>query len=159
MDKVKWCMNQKRGMRVVKPNGNLCNSYVEKAKKALASMNLNFKADIDEWAASAAYYARYHMVYALLRKCGIKSEIHECTIEAVKFLFSEEITGDLLKELTRAKEQRIDMQYYTDRPLDEKALRENVESAPDFVLMLHEIIESVTAEKIETVRRKLYSRL
>ncbi|MCK4814199.1 HEPN domain-containing protein, partial [bacterium] len=100
MDKVKWCMNQKNGIKLVKPNENLCRSYMMKAKNALRSMNLNFKEDIDEWATSAAYYARYHMIYALLRKCGIKSEIHECTLEVAKFLFNEEITEDLLQEIS-----------------------------------------------------------
>jgi uncharacterized protein (UPF0332 family) len=157
MDKLKWCMNQKNGIKIVKPSENFCKSYMMKAKNALRSMNLNFKEGIDEWAASAAYYARYHMIYALLRRCGIKSEIHECTLEVAKFLFSEEITEGLVQEISLAKEQRIDMQYYTDRALDRKALEKNIDSAAGFVLRVKEIIDKMTSEKIETIRRKLES--
>ncbi|MEA2003961.1 MAG: hypothetical protein U9O53_03295 [archaeon] len=32
-----------------------------------------------------AYYACYNALYSILMKCGIKSEIHDCTIELMDF--------------------------------------------------------------------------
>ena len=47
------------------------------------------KDEID-WISTTAYYARYFAFYALLQKCGIKSEIHDCTISLMSFLFVED---------------------------------------------------------------------
>ncbi len=76
-------------------------------------MEVNAREGIQEWAVSAGYYARYFAVYALLQKIGVKAEIHDCTIALFNYLFHDEISPRLVEELKRAKEERIETQYYT----------------------------------------------
>lgn len=89
--KLKWCFKQKKGIKLVEPSDNLCGAYLQKAKEALEATIVNSKAGLTSWAISASYYAKYFSVYALLSKIGIKSEIHDCTIEVFKFLFHDKI--------------------------------------------------------------------
>ena len=111
---ISWCMKQKRGVKLEEPNDNLCTVYLTKAKSALNMLtSANEKEEVD-WIATTAYYARYFAFYGLLQKCGIKSEIHDCTISLMHFLFVE---GKLIEkhfytELQLAKDLREDMQYY-----------------------------------------------
>ncbi len=79
-------------------------------------------------------------------RLGIKSEIHDCTIEIIRFLEKngvvEKGTATMLEN---DKELRIDNQYYLkNRPvdIDYNALR-------DFVLRIKEIINTITNERIE----------
>jgi uncharacterized protein (UPF0332 family) len=118
-------------------------------------MRLNFKAGINDWAASAAYYARYYILYGLFMKCGIKSEIHECSIAVAKTVFSDLISESLVEEIESAKTQRINMQYYTDRPVEENKLQKNIDTAGDFVIQLKSIMEKICEENIERIRRKI----
>jgi uncharacterized protein (UPF0332 family) len=155
MDKLGWCLRKGKGIRLVSPSVNLPKSYVKKAEDSLISMRLNHREGINDWAASAAYYARYHALYALLMKCGIKSEIHECTIAAAKGLFRDVIPDALIRDIETAKDQRIDMQYYTDRVVDAGRLSRNIETAGDFVMHLKEIIGRITEEDVKNAREKL----
>jgi len=118
-------------------------------------MRVNLKEGIKDWASSAAYYARYHILYALLMKCGIKSEIHECTIEIAKIVFGDMIPKNRIKEIESAKIQRINLQYYTDRLVEEEELENNMKTAGDFVMELKSIINDTRPDYIEKVRNEL----
>lgn len=76
---ISWCLRQKRGIKIEDPNDNLCNVYISKAKSALNMLSSAAEKDEVDWIATTAYYASYFAFYALLQKCGIKSEIHDCT--------------------------------------------------------------------------------
>lgn len=147
----------KRGIKLIKPNDNLSKSYIKKAEDSLISMRVNMREGIKDWATSAAYYARYHILYALFMKCGIKSEIHECSIEIAKIIFSDLIPRSMIKELETAKRQRIDMQYYTDRLVEERDLEKNIETAGDFVMELKRVLNGIDIEYTERIRNKLKS--
>ena len=153
--RILWCIKQKKGLKITKPNDNLCNAYLKKANNSLKSMKLNMDAKLYEWAIDTAYYSRYHAVYALLQKCGFVSEIHDCSISVTAFLFKNEI-GSLLEELETAKKQRIDVMYYTDRTVSEKDVKKNVHSAPDFVVSIEKIVSDLNnVDKINKLRSKL----
>lgn len=154
-EKVKWCCKQKRGIKIEQPNENLCSAYIKKSQSSLKSMQLNYREKINDWAIEAAYYARYHIVYALLQKLGIKSEIHECTINLLKWLFKDKIKSDLIKELQTAKQQRINMMYYTDKTMPEEKIKENIEKAPEFIIEIEKIIMELKQEEIQELRETL----
>ncbi len=101
---VSWCFMQKSGIRIEKPNDQLCYAYLKEANVALTSMNVNRKADIRKWVIITAYYARYNAIYALLRKVGIRSEIHDCSIAVLKYLFSDIFDEKFFSELEQSKE-------------------------------------------------------
>ncbi len=156
--KIRWCSRKKGGISLVSPNENLCKAYLKKANDSLKSMNLNMNACLFDWAVDAAYYARYQAVYALLQKCGIKSEIHDCSIALLRPLFGNRLDKRYISELETAKEQRKNMTYYTDRMMPEDKIRENIRTAPDFVLKLESIISELnTEEEITDIRNKLRS--
>jgi len=154
---ILWCVKQRRGIKLEEPNGNLCNVYIKKAKSALNMLSsANEKNEVD-WIAATAYYARYFAFYGLLQKCGIKSEIHDCTISLMKFLYVGEkmIEEHFYKELQSAKELRVDTQYYAAEELDKEKLKTDSETARDFVLEIERVIDDLTEEKIEKLRNKI----
>lgn len=154
---VSWCWKQKRGTKLEEPNDNLCNIYIKKAKSALNMLSSASEKDEVDWIATTAYYARYLAFYGLLQKCGIKSEIHDCTISLINFLFVEEgiIEEHFYNELQLAKELRIDTQYYVTEELDKEKLNKDSETARSFVLKMEEVIENLTEEQINSIRNKL----
>jgi len=153
--KLLWCSRQKKGIKLVGPNENLCDAYIKKTRDSLRSMKLNADANIREWAVDAAYYSRYQAIYALLQKCGIECEIQDCSIMLLRFLFSDKLNEKMLKEMEKAKEQRINLVYYTNRILHEEDFRRNIESAPAFVLAMEKIISETTSGEIAEARKKL----
>jgi hypothetical protein len=56
VDKLRWCLKKEKGVKLVRPNDNVCRSYVKKAESSLVSMRLNSSEGIDDWTASTAYY-------------------------------------------------------------------------------------------------------
>lgn len=154
-ERVLWCSKQEKGIKIVEPNENLCKAYLKKANESLKSMNANLNLGLREWVITTAYYARYNAVYALLMKCGIKSEIHECTIAVIKFLFPNFVKLNTFKELEMSKRQRINIQYYTNTLIDERSFEFNVRSAPKFVLDMEKLIDSITKSQINELRDKL----
>jgi len=154
---ISWCLRQKRGVKLEKPNNNLCNVYIKKAKSSLNMLESANEKDEIDWISTTAYYARYFAFYALLQKCGIKSEIHDCTISLMQFLFVEEklIEGHFYNELQSAKELRVDTQYYVTQEIDLGKLKKDSDTAKSFVLKMEEVIENLTENNIGLMRDKL----
>jgi len=154
---VSWCWKQKRGIKLEEPNDNLCKAYIEKAKSALNMLDSAIEKNEIDWIATTAYYSRYFVLYALLQKCGIKSEIHDCTISLMHFLFVEEniISEELYAELLLAKDLRVDTQYYVTEQIDKEKLKTDSVTARNFVLKMEEIIENTTETQINKIRLKL----
>ena len=154
---ILWCSRKKSGIKITSPNENLCNAYLKKANDALKSMNLNLSGGLYDWAVEAAYYSRYHAIYALLQKCGIKSEIHDCSIVSIKYLFANKISEELTKELEETKNQRKNLIYYVNREVKETDMKKNFETAPKFVLAIEKIISELKQEEIKQIIQTLSS--
>ncbi len=154
---ISWCLKQKRGIKLEEPNENLCKAYIQKAKSALSMLNSALEKEEIDWITATAYYARYFAFYALLQKCGIKSEIHDCTISLMQFLFVEEkiIQENFYTELLLAKDLRIDTQYYVTEEIDKEKLKIDSTTARTFFLKIEEVIEKITEIQIEKTRKKL----
>lgn len=154
---VSWCWKQKHGIALEEPNDNLCKAYMGKAKSALNILNSAIEKEEVDWIATTAYYARYFALYGLLRKCGIKSEIHDCSISLMHFLLVEEtiVEEKFYAELLSAKELRVDMQYYVTEQIDMERLRKGGSTAGNFVLRMEEATENLTEDRIQKIRQKL----
>jgi len=150
---LKWCLRQKRGIRLIAPSDNLVNAYLEKSHNALKSMEVNAQANITEWTVSASYHAKYFAVYALLSKIGVKCEIHDCTIALFGYLFSTAEFHHLVRELRQSKDDRVDVQYYS-RQIKVN-LADLVQRAKQFVLQVEELVDGLNAEKGATLQQKL----
>ena len=155
-DGLIWCFKQKRGIRITEPNQNLTKAYLKKATSALNTMTAALQINEADWTATTAYYARYFALYALLMKIGVKSEIHDCTINVAQLLANHRILSqNLVNDITEAKQTRIDTQYYVATHLNQKQIRKNTEAARKFVLQTEQAIEDITPEQINTIRTSL----
>jgi len=151
-----WCLKQKRGIRLVKPNQRLAEEYLRKAKSSLNTMNAAQQIGEVEWVVTTAYYARYFALYALLMKMGIKSEIHDCSIAVAGLLVGHGVVQqELVNDISSAKELRIDMQYYIPRELKKENIEKSVKQARIFVLEMEKAIEAVDEEQIKLIRKIL----
>lgn len=150
---LKLCLKQNKGIRITKPSENMVRAYLEKSKNALKSMEINAKVGITEWVVSTSYYAKYFAVYALLAKIGAKCEIHDCTIALFDYLFSDSVPKEVIKELKRSKEDRVEMQYYTQEITVD--LEQLMKKAKKFVLDIEKIIDNLNPERTTAVQKKL----
>lgn len=150
---LRWCLKQSKGIRLVEPSENLARAYLQKSRNALKSMELNAQADIAEWSVSASYYAKYFVIYALLSEIGVKCEIHDCTIKLFEYLFRDSVSTELIRELRRSKEHRIETQYY---PYFAAINLEQIMSqTKNFVLEIEKTIDSLNTEMIMDLRNRL----
>jgi len=136
MDRLKWCCGQKKGISIIEPNKNLSEEYIKKADESLEAMLINKGG----WKIITAYYACYNALYSILMLAGIKSEIHECSIELMNLI--DEFSEEDIHFLKRLKEDRIAVQYY----LKERKL-ENENQAKNFVLKCKKIIKYINPDK------------
>ena len=80
-------------------------------------------------------------------KCGIKCEIHDCTIELINLFEFEDIEKDFIKSL---KDKRIQSQYYL-----KKIVFEDNNSVKGFINKCKLILENLNSTKINEIRDKL----
>ncbi len=150
VDKLKWCFNKKE-VKFIEPNENLAREYLRSAEETLLVLRAIEKKS-NMWLATTKYYCEYFALYALLMRIGIKSEIHICTIEILKFLERQGIIKKgIAKMLERDKELRIDNQYY----LKNKKVTINFDQLRDLILEIKELINTITNEQIEKIRTML----
>lgn len=142
-DKIKWCLKQKKGIELIQPKPHLSDAYINEADETLE----NISVARGKWKIIMAYYACYNALYAILMKCGVKCEIHDCTIELMHIFDFNESEIDFVREL---KSSRIKVQYY----LKEVALG-NEMLIKKFVLKCKTILQSLSAADIERIRRAL----
>ncbi len=141
---------------MIEPNPNLAKAYMKKAISALNTMTAALKINEADWILTTAYYARYFALYALLMKMGIKSEIHDCTVNLAKLLSNNGIlTDSLVEDIVKAKQTRIDTQYYVEQEKNPATIKRQVEAARKFVLETEKTIEAITAEQINMIRTQL----
>ena len=128
-------------------------AYLKKATSALNTMTAALQINEADWTATTAYYARYFALYALLMKIGVKSEIHDCTINIAQLLANHGILHQkLVDDIAEAKQTRIDTQYYVETEISQKQIRQNAETARKFVLEIEQTIENLTNEQINAIR-------
>jgi uncharacterized protein (UPF0332 family) len=143
MGKLSWCLKQKRGVSLIEIKPHLKESYLKDAEKSL-EVCLNLKG---KWKLITGYYACYNALYSILMACGIKSEIHDCSIKLMDlFGFSKQD----IEFLENLKEDRIKVQYYLKEiPFKDEA------KAKNFIVKCKEILEILSSSKIEEIRNKI----
>lgn len=125
--RFEWCLKQgkkgekHKGLKKIRPDKEESKAHVEKALHNLRSMEYNIKGGFTDWAASAAFYAMYHAILALLYRLGYESRNQECSINAVEyFIENKKIDLDLsYMEMVRLA-QRLEGKN------DAKSLREEM---------------------------------
>lgn len=150
VNKLSWCFSKKE-VKLIEPNENLAREYLQSAEETLLILK-NIEGKSNMWLATTKYYCEYFACYALLMRLGLKSEIHDCTIEIISFLEKQGvIKKGVAKMLKNDKELRIDNQYY----LKNKSVYVNYNALRDFVLEIKEMVSTITNERIEEIREKI----
>ncbi len=140
MVNLSWCKKQKRGISLIELNDNLSKSYL---KEAHESFHAYFK-NVGKWKVITGYYSCYNAFYSILMKCGIKSEIHDCTIKLMSLFDFDKKDIAFLEDL---KSKRIDAQYY----LKETKFQDDLK-IKNFILKCELILKNLTLEEIKKIR-------
>lgn len=112
MDKIKSCLNQKKGIEIVEPGDNLRGAYLVKAEDALDTLKTSKSSG---WQLTTAYYTICNSIYSLLMKIGIKCGIHSCAIEFTKRYLKDHFTPENFEHIDKPFSARIDSKYYVNR--------------------------------------------
>ncbi len=146
MNRLDWCNKKSNGIKIVDPNKDLSKKYIKKSENSLEMMET---APSEEWEIVGAYYACYNALYALLQRTGIKSEIHDCTIELMNYYDFSKTEEKFIKKL---KEKRKKAQYH----VTEEVKLNNKNKVKDFVLKCKKILNDANFNQI---RKKISKRL
>ncbi len=152
MDKIAWCLNQKKGIELVEPSDNLRDAYLIKAEEALETLRTSKSRD---WQLTTAYYTIYHGIYSILMKIGIKCEIHSCTIEFAKRFLKEHFTPEDFELIDKAFSARIDSQYYVNREVPNQNYDLIMRKAPAFLVKCKNIV--LGQKEVESIRGQISS--
>jgi len=136
-NKIAWCLKQKKGIELIKPNNNLSNQYFKEAEETLEEI----KGKQSKWETIMAYYACYNALYAILMKAGIKCEIHDCTIELINVISG--CTKEDYNLMLSLKEKRIQAQYYL-----KKVFIDDLKDIKSFIFKCREISESLDINEL-----------
>ena len=97
----------------------------------------------------------YFAVYALLMKLGVKCENHICTIEFMKICLKDFFSSDDIALLQKAMTARVDVQYYTDRTVDEITYQKIKVNSGLFLVRCKEVSKKINKEIIKKIRELL----
>lgn len=141
-NKLKKCFDEgqrsgerHQGLRKIKPAVDVVQGHLTKAIHNFEAMTSFHDLQYSDWSASAAFYALYHGLLALLAKYGYKSRNQSCTFALVedlinkgvvknisladlKEIFDRDITADLAHS-NKILDMRERMQYSTRTALAE----------------------------------------
>ena len=144
----KWYKD--KALQLVAPNAEVKMAYLKKSESYLASARLLRDSERFEESVSLAYYSMYYSVLALFFATGIKCENHTAAIILLADLFGIDNSA-----IESAKSERIDKQYYVATAPVESEVVELIKNAESFNADLLDVIDRLTNEKIESVRKKL----
>jgi len=153
MVSIKWCLANKNGIKLIEPNANMSNSYLKMAEESIYVLNGVKNSRI--WLATTTYYIFYYSLYSLMLRIGVKCEIHACSLEFMKKCLIEYYDETDMKMIEKAFSARIDLQYYSDRPVDERVINETSKYCKDFYIKTKDIMSKITETQIDSVRKKL----
>ncbi len=153
MEKIRWCLKQNRGLKIIEPNENLSKAYILKAENSLkASVVLK---NIVEWEISSSYYSMYFSLYAILMKIGVKSEIHSCIIEFMKEFLKEYFSEEEVLLLEQAQKARVELQYYSVNNITEELYNKIISRRTSFFIKCKEILKKINDFEIKKMRERL----
>jgi len=150
MVSIKWCMQQKNGIKLVEPNNNMSSSYIKMVEESVGILNNVQKSNI--WTATTSYYIFYYSLYSLMLKTGVKCEIHSCSIEFMKKFLTNFYNKTDFDMMEKAFSARISLQYYADRPVDHLVIEQSKSYCKDFFIKTKDILSKITESQILSIR-------
>ena len=141
-------------LELVEPTNPMADSYEKKSRDCLQSAKLLFNGDLYENAIGEAYYSMYNAVQSLFFKCGIKCENHSATAVLLKKLF---MVDKIFFTFSKAKDERIDKQYYVTsmqiKPVTKESAQSLISTADSFILDVNDYKRNLKLEQITKLRK------
>ncbi|MBU0471276.1 MAG: HEPN domain-containing protein [Nanoarchaeota archaeon] len=131
-------------MKLVEASKEVSKSYAQKSNNSFKAARILLAQSLLEESTSMAYYAMFHKVIALFRLIGIKCENHAATIILLKELF-----GIQNKEISFAKQERVDKQYYTEFKITKNDVEDMINKAEEFIEELDLFTDRLTEDKVK----------
>ncbi len=147
-------LKEEGNLSLVEQSETICISYILKSDNSLKSAKILLENKLYDDSTSSSYYAMYNILTALLFKTGIKCENHAGSILLLKFLLNKVELFDLI---SKAKEDRIDKQYYVtseDITLTEESTKKILIKAEEFTVKMKLVIKNMKNEEIINLREK-----
>lgn len=149
MVNISWCLKTKNGIELVDPSKNIAEAYIQKAETCLQELRT---VKTNEWKIATAYYTMYFALYAVLRRAGIKCEIHSCTIACMSAFFSDYFNAEQSAFMKDACTARNDAQYYVDHIVAEETQKKMEKEAPRFLVHCKDLVISLDEKTVEKIR-------
>lgn len=143
----KLCKEDK--LKCIEPSEEIKNSYIEKSESNLISARILLENNRLEESVSLAYYSMYHILTALFFAVGIKCENHTGSIILLRDIFNMDNS-----EISFAKSERIDKQYYTNFHINKQEVIETIQKSEVFRKTLFDFISKLNTEKINAYKFK-----
>lgn len=144
MQKITWCCKQSKGIKLVNKNENIGLAY-------LRDVDIDFK-DLTnisgKWKSVVSYYCCYNSLCAILQKLGIKSEIHDCSIELMSLI--NDFNKKDIELINELKKNRIGVQYYLEDPKDI-----DLRKILNFILKAKHIFKTISDDEISIIRKQI----
>lgn len=130
-------------LKEVDPSAEIAEAYLQKSDKPLVSAKALLDIGNLEDSVAMAYYAMYHCLVALLFRTGIKCENHSAAI-----ILLQEVFGIDNSQISKAKSERVDKQYYVDFSISKSETGDAILAAEEFKANLKDFIDRLNSEKI-----------
>jgi len=154
MVSIRWCCEQKEGIKLIDSNDNLAKGYLKMDEDSLGTMNRERKYNL-MFAISACYYSMYYSLYSVCMKIGIKCEIHSCTIEFMKKILDNFYSKEDIKIIKKAFNARNIAKYYVDKIVQKEDSDYIMDKAPLFLNKSKDILAKINEKDIKELRKKL----
>lgn len=131
----------------------MSDSYAKMAEESINMLNNVEKSRI--WTATMTYYIFYYSLYSLMMRIGVKCEIHACSLVFMKTFLCSFYNAKDAEMIDKAFTARIDLQYYTNRPVDERNIENTRRYCKEFYIKTKDIISLITEAQIKEIIAKL----
>ena len=138
---------------MVEPNKNISDSYMKMAEESVDVLQNIGKSRI--WTATTAYYIFYYSLYSLMLRIGIKCEIHACSLEFMKQKLKLFYNEEDIEMINKAFSARINLQYYTDRPVNPVIIEQSKKYSKNFFIKTKDILAKISEKQINDIRNSL----
>lgn len=156
---LKWCLCQGEkngdkhtGLKKIDKNKGESINQLKKANSDLGTMQYLYDGNKTDWVASAAFYAMYHSLLAVLYRLGYESRNQECTIIAIENFMQEGVIKleqkyvDMIRSLQDDKDARSireEMQYGSKTIMEKRRCEMLMNQAKEFVERISEVLQEI----------------
>jgi uncharacterized protein (UPF0332 family) len=136
-------------LQEVEPSEEIKKAYLQRSDESLSSAKALLKIGNLKDSVALAYYSMYHCLLAALFRIGIKCENHAAAI-----LMLKEVFGMDNKEISKAKKERVDKQYYVDFEVNKDEVEGAIRSAEVFISGMDSLIAKLNEDDVGKLHEK-----